>query len=381
MSHTIGSLQFDEKPAVTTHRRECTMRSGLVRGPRGSTLALLAGLALVGAFVVAGCGGDDGGSSGGETGGGGGDYRFGLVLPGFASNPFIADIAESAEAAAEEAGVELLVTGSNDPAGQVNAMQNYINAQVDVLGYDSIDATAMGTAVVDANDAGIPTISIVSGTVEGDDLDATHIEANWHDAGEMVGELIGSEWCADKDPCEVGIVQGALTDRVGMSGDEGIRTGLATGETVEIVAAAPTNYDSTEALNVSQNMITANPGLDFIVTWWSNGSLSALEAVRSANKLGEIGVASISGACPDLQAVIKGEMFADVMMFPERMGTLFVEQALAVANGDEIDKITPTPLYPITTEQAQALLDGSEEAPEDLPEVMEHLEQAEAGDC
>jgi ABC-type sugar transport system substrate-binding protein len=343
--------------------------------------SMLPALLAVAVLAATGCG--SGGGSGDSTAGGGsqggGKARLGLVLPGFAGNPFINDIATAAKKAAADSGAELLLTGSNNAAEQVNAMDNYINAKVKVIGFDPIDAGAMGTAVQKANDANIPAISIVSLANAG--KTATHVEADWHGAGIMVGKEIASGWCAKLAKCNVGIIQGSLADKVGISGDEGIREGLKSKPNVNIVAAAATNYDSTQALNAAQTMIQGHPELNFIVTWWSNGSLSALQAVQSANKTGKIGVASISGACADLQAVLKGEMFADVMMFPERMGKAFVDQALSIDGGKPVQDVTPTPLYLVTTDSAKALVDGKVKPPADVPEVLEHLKQAQAGKC
>lgn len=305
--------------------------------------------------------------------------RVGLVLPDI-SNPFINPIATGAQSAADELGIELLVTGTNDPVAQVSAMENYIGAGVDALGFNSIDAVAMGAAVEKANEAGIPTFAVVSGTSVGD-LESL-ISADFKEAGRLVGELIGSGWCADKDPCNVGIVQGALADEAGLAGDTGLREGLAKYPNVMIVAEAPTNYDANEAFNVAQNMLTANPDLNFIHAWWSSGSLSVVEAVGDANKTGDVGVSSLTGACTVLQELIDGKIYADAMMFPELMGAAFVRAAHGQLTNDEtVELLVNTAIYPITTDTANEILADPSKAPADLPEALVHLEDAKNGNC
>jgi ABC-type sugar transport system substrate-binding protein len=78
--------------------------------------------------------------------------QFGFVLPDL-SNPFINGLAVGAQEAADENGVELLVTGDDSAEGQVNATLNYIAAEVDVIGIDAIDAPAISAAVEAANEA------------------------------------------------------------------------------------------------------------------------------------------------------------------------------------------------------------------------------------
>ena len=68
--------------------------------------------------------------------------RVGFVLPDLA-DPFIAGIRDGAVVAAKAAGITLLVKGTNDAAGQTNAMLNYIAAGVNVVAVDAIDGNAI----------------------------------------------------------------------------------------------------------------------------------------------------------------------------------------------------------------------------------------------
>ena len=348
-------------------------------GPAGRIRAVLAVMLLLATATMVACG-DDESASPGATGTtaekGGKGLRLGLVLPDV-SNPFINAIAEGAKAEAQKQGAQLLVKGSNEPGQQVSAMENYIGAGVDALGFNSIDAKAIGSSVENANAAGIPVFSVVSSTKSGK-IEA-FISADFRQAGRLVGEEVGKNVCSGKDPCRVAVVQGALADEAGLDGDKGFREGLKTNPNAKIVADEATNYDATEALNATQTILTANRDLDFIHAWWSAGTLAVVEGIKSTDR--KVGSSSLTGACPVLEKVLSGEVNADAMMFPEIMGRQFVQQAITHVRGGSVEAETMTPSYLITPEKAKALLAGNEQPPADLPEVLTHLKEAEAGDC
>ena len=301
-----------------------------------------------------------------------------MVLPDV-SNPFINAIAEGAKAEADKQGADILIKGSNEPAEQVSAMESYIGAGVDALGFNSIDAKAIGSSVENANAAGIPVFSVVSSTRQGK-VEA-FISADFNAAGKMVGEEVGKNVCADKNPCRVAVVQGTLADEAGLDGDKGFRAGLAANPDAKIIADQATNYDATEALNATQTILTANQDLDFIHAWWSAGTMAVVEGIKTAGYDGKVGTSSLTGACPVLEKVLAGEVNADAMMFPEIMGREFVQQAVKKVRGGTVEPETLTASYLITPKKAKALLAGDEKPPAELPEVLVHLKQAEAGDC
>ena len=69
-------------------------------------------------------------------------YRIGLVLPDL-SNLYIAGIRDGAQAQGKKSDAEILVKGTNDAAGQTNAMLAYVGAKVDAIIVDAIDGNAI----------------------------------------------------------------------------------------------------------------------------------------------------------------------------------------------------------------------------------------------
>jgi ribose transport system substrate-binding protein len=302
--------------------------------------------------------------------------RIGFVLPDLA-NPFIAGIRDGAVVEAKKQGVTLLVKGTNDPAGQTNAFLNYVGAKVDAIGVDSIDSKAIIPAVKKANDAGI-TVVAVQAQPAGGKL-GTFIAADNFRGGVLIGQAI-SEYCKGKNPCKVGIVQGILADQSGADEERGMRSVVKKFPNIKIVSAQPTNYDPAKALNVATNILTANPDLNYIYSWWDQGALSALEAARSKGKAGKVGISGFGGNCLNLAEVIKGNIYQETVFFPEYTGSLMVKSALSALEGKKLPARTPAPILKVTTPYAKALLAGTAKPPAGLP-ILQKLRRAKSGNC
>jgi ABC-type sugar transport system substrate-binding protein len=300
--------------------------------------------------------------------------RIGYVLPDLA-NPFIASLRDGAAAEADKDGITLLVKGTNDAAGQTNAFLDFVGVGVDLIAVDTIDGDAIAPAVEQANAAGIPVIAIQAqprgGTV------ATFIAADNTEGGRMIGQAI-VEYCGSKNPCKLGVVEGDLADQSGRDEDSGMRSVVADHSNIQIVAHQPTNYDPQRALNVATDMLTANPDLDYIYSWWDQGALSAVEAARAHGVAGKIGISGFGGNCQNLAEVISGNIQHETVFFPDAMGALMVQRAMDVLNGNAVPNVSPAPIFSLTSDLAQNLLSGAVEPPAELP-IMDKLAKAQSG--
>ncbi len=300
--------------------------------------------------------------------------RIGYVLPDLA-NPFIASLRDGAAAEADKNGITLLVKGTNDAAGQTNAFLDFLGAGVDLIAVDTIDGDAIAPAVEQANEAGIPVIAIQAqpraGTV------ATFIAADNTDGGRMIGRAI-AEFCGSKNPCKLGVVEGDLADQSGRDEDSGMRSIIGDHPNIQIVAHQPTNYDPQRALNVATDMLTANPDLDYIYSWWDQGALSALEAARAHGVAGKVGISGFGGNCQNLVEVIAGNIQHETVFFPDAMGALMVQRALEVLNGNQVPDVSPAPIFSLTSTLAKQFVSGQTQPPADLP-IMDKLTKAQSG--
>jgi ABC-type sugar transport system substrate-binding protein len=78
-------------------------------------------------------------------------------------------------------------------------------------------------------------------------------------------------------------------------------------------------------------------------------ALGALEALRARGKLKQVKLVGFNGAFEAIQQVYRGNMAADVVQYPERIGELFVHWALRIAQGEKVPQDLPkTPTTPPT---------------------------------
>jgi ribose transport system substrate-binding protein len=306
----------------------------------------------------------------------GAKLRIGYVLPDLA-NPFIAGLRDGAVVEAKKQGIDLLVKGTNDSKGQTDAMLAYVGAKVDAIGVDAIDGAAISPAVKAANKAGIPVIAIQAQPSSG--KVATFIAANNKQGGVLIGKSIVA-YCKGKNPCKLGVVEGNLADQSGRDENSGMRSVVTKAKNIKIVGNQPTDYDPVRALNVATNLLTANPDLNYIYSWWDQGALAALQAAKSKGLAGKIGIAGFGGNCLNLAEVIKGNIHHETTFFPQSMGAQMVQAAQKAIKGQKLPAITPAPILGVTTTYAKNLLSGKTKPPAGLP-IVEKLKQAKSGKC
>ncbi len=302
--------------------------------------------------------------------------RIGLVLPAL-SNPFIAPIRDGAIAEAKKLGnVQVLTTGTNVPAEQLNALNTYLAANVDAIMFDPLDDSAISPAVVAANKKGIPVIAIVGGSQKG--KLSTFITPKWFNAGSAAAKQVAGGWCKSLKPCKVAIVGGGNAPGPGLDSGKGMIAGLKGAANVQLVQNVYTDYSAEQSLKAAQQVLTGHPDVNFVMAWWSVGTISTESAIRTANKTGKIGTASLTGACPVLKDMLNGLVYNDVMMFPELMGSAGVTSAVKLINGGKVPAVQASPFYPITKAKAEAILAGKLKPPAGVP-VLAHLQAAKAG--
>ena len=302
--------------------------------------------------------------------------RIGLVLPEL-SNEAILDIDIGARARAEEVGsVEIMTTGTYAGEEQAKAMENYIAAGVDILAYDSIDGAATGPAVVQANEAGIPVISIFSRGAKGEDV--TFLSADWKDNGRAVGAWLAKALGPD---AIVAHVEGNPADEAGALLTVGFLEAIGEGGIPGTVAQAPSDWDREKGMSIATDMLTARPDLQGIYGANDDVAMGVLQAVKVAGRLDDVMVVGHNGTCEALASVLKGELGFTLMLFARPIGADMVDAAIKIAHGEEVPPFIKMHTLGMDTAWARGILDGSREDPAAniAAETRERLLRAEGG--
>lgn len=84
------------------------------------------------------------------------------------NNPFFVTLRDGAQAAADEAGIELIVVDAQDSVSkQISDIEDLVQRGVDVLIINPTDSDAVVPAVMAANEASVPVIAVDRGVSGG----------------------------------------------------------------------------------------------------------------------------------------------------------------------------------------------------------------------
>lgn len=301
-------------------------------------LAVVMAAAMV--FGMTACGGssNDAGSAaaGGEAAGSG---AIGLAVS-TQNNPFFVTLVEGAQAAADAAGVELVVTDAGDDAAkQTNDVDDLISKNVSVLIVNPVDSDAIAPAVEDAIAAGIKVIA-VDRAVNGVDVDCQIASDNVKGA-EMATEYLKS---VIGDGAKVAELQGTTGASATIDRGQGFHN-IADGS-MDVVASQTASFDRAEGLTVMENIIQSNGDLQGVFAHNDEMALGAIEAIEASGK--DIKIVGFDATDDGVAAVKAGKMAATVAQQPDKMGSTAVETAVKLINGETVEKSIPVEVTLVT---------------------------------
>lgn len=260
----------------------------------------------------------------------------GLILSTM-NNPFFVALHKGAEEKAAELGIEMLVVDSqNDPAKEIGNMEDLITKGVDVILINPVDSEAVGSAIQIANDQGIPVITLDRGAASGEV--AAHIASDNIAGGRMAGEYIAELLGGSGNVVELEGIGGtsAARDR-GQGFNEAI-----SGTDLEVVARQVADFDRTKGLAVMENILQAQTGIDAVFAHNDEMALGAVKAIEASGQ--EIIVVGFDATEDAVTAVENGEMAATVAQQPGLIGSLGVENAMKLIQGESVDAYVPVEL-------------------------------------
>ena len=273
-------------------------------------------LVLAFALVVAACGGGDDGTTtpaGGDdtettAAAGGGDdavsqrsLRIVVVSHGQSSDPFWSVAANGVNDAADDMGitVEYQSPGTFDMVEMSQIIDAAVASQPDGLVVTIPDGDALGDSIRAAVAAGIPVISMNSGSDVFAELGVlVHVGQTEYEAGLIAGqrfaaEGVGSAICINQ---EVGNT--ALDDRC-----QGFEDGLG----VEVNVIPVDLADPTGTQETVSGSLQANP-VEGVLTLGPTGATPTLAALTESGLLGTIKFATFDMSPEVLAAIVDGDM-------------------------------------------------------------------------
>ena len=259
------------------------------------------------------------------------------------NNPFFVELRDGAQAAADEAGVDLyIVDAQNDSATQANQLATAAAGSTKAVIVNPVDSDAASASVNTLTAANIPVIG-VDRTVN--DADLTSLVAS--------DNVAGGKQAADELAAAMG-EKGTVISLQGVSGTSasrdrgaGFDEGIAAYPGITVVAEQTANFDRASALDVTTNLLQANPGVTGIFAENDEMALGAIQAL-GARAGAEVSVVGFDGTADGLTAISDGSLYATVAQQPAELGKLAIELAVKAINGDKVEATVPVEVVSVT---------------------------------
>lgn len=234
-----------------------------------------------------------------------GGSRFVVVTHGQASDPFWSVVKAGVDQAAKDMGVS--VEYQSPSRFDMVAMSQLIDAAVaskpDGLVVSIPDANALGPSIRKATDAGIPVISINSGSDVAQQLGVlVHIGQTEYEAGLGGGQQMATAGVTHGLCVNQEVGNAALDARCNGFSDAMIKGGAR----VDVLGVDLAN--PTESQQRIQAAIQADPSIDGIMTLGPTGASPALQALQAMGKMGSIKLATFDLSPDVLTAIQQGNM-------------------------------------------------------------------------
>lgn len=232
------------------------------------------------------------------------------------------------------------VDANRDEARQQSQVEDFISKKVDAIVLTPYDSTAVGPAIVEANQANIPvfTADIASTAKQGTVI--AHVASDNVQGGGVAATLMckalgGKGTVAIIDEPEVTSVQ----ERV-----RGFKAGIAAKcPAVQIVADQDAGGDRNKAESVAENLLQRLPNLGGIFGINDDSALGALVAVKAAGQVGKIKIVGYDASPEARGRIDAGDMVGDPLQHPDVIGKLTIDAIHDYFNGK-----TPAKRIPVT---------------------------------
>src|SRR5579872_111391 len=237
---------------------------------------------------------------------------------------FYQDMQSGMQSEATKYGYSLkVVDASRDNAKQQSQVEDFISQHVDAIVLTPYDSQAIGSAIVEANNAKIPVFTADIASTSNVGTVISHIASDNVQGGEQAGKLI----CAGmgSNPGPVAIIDEpevtSVQDRV-----KGFKEAIASGcPTAKIVADISGGGQRDKASSVMEDLLQSHKDLRAVFGINDDSALGAAKAVQAANLTGKIIIVGFDATPEARTAIQQGAMYGDAVQHPEDIGKLTID--------------------------------------------------------
>ncbi len=262
------------------------------------------------------------------------------------NNAYFVTMKEALESAAKSMDAEVIITDArHDVSKQISDVEDMLQRGVDILLLNPTDSVGIQSAVMTAHEAGVITVA-VDAQAEGP-LDS-FVGSKNYDAGYMAGKYL-AEQLGGKG--EVAILDGIpvvpILERV-----RGFNDAMKEYPNIKIVGKQNGKQERDMAMNVTENMLQANPGLDGLFSVNDTGALGALTAIEASGQ--DVKLVSVDGHPEAIKAMMKpgSKFIATSAQYPRDQVRLGLAVAMAKLWGANVPAVVPVDVTLIDKDKA-----------------------------
>ena len=253
----------------------------------------------------------------------GGALAAGETIAAFYKNqvdPHFALVRAGVEAAAKDMGAGPVThyapTRPNNLAEQLSELEDVTVKKPDAILFMAVDPRGVVPAIEKVNAAGIPIVNY-NDRVKGGKF-VSYVAADDYKLGLDAGRYLLKALGGKGNVIIIEGVKGSTTsdDRV-----RGFQKAIEENPGVKLLASQPANYQRLQALQVTENLIQANPSIEGVMVASDLMASGAIEALDAAGKK-DTKVVGIGGVPEAIDAIKAGRMLATAEFNGYKMGCL-----------------------------------------------------------
>ncbi len=201
---------------------------------------------------------------------------------------------------------------------QPNILEGLIQQDVDAIALATEDQGAMLPYIKAAADKGIPVFLFNMAEVSADDpYYVTNVSFDQYEASHLIGEWAIDHF--DGADTQVAVLEG-FPGLVNSQRLDGFMDALADQSNFDVVASQPADWTRAKGQSVTENILQANPDVNFIYGLYDEMALGAVAAIKGAGKLDDIVVAGYDNTRDGYESIKAGELAATVDTASKAMG-------------------------------------------------------------
>lgn len=259
------------------------------------------------------------------------------------SNEYFISMQQGAEETAKKLGIDLTVqvAEKEDSTEQlVGLVENMIAKKVDAIIVTPNDSIAFIPAFQKAEKAGIPIIDL-DVRLDAKAAEKAGLKFNYVGVDNFYGGYLAAKNLVNAlgGKGKVAILEGIPGVDNGEQRKAGALKAFSEAEGIKVVASQSANWETEQALNITSNILTANPDINGIFAANDNMAIGAVTAVENANLLGKVLITGYDGIPLAIEYVKQGKLQNTIDQLPKTQVATAIEYALKQLKKEDIPEV------------------------------------------